>query len=456
MKKYTDKLPLIVSLLIIITVIAVDFNHKNWNREGRVIFWDIINYYEYLPSAFIYNDITLKFAELDHEKFHDKVWAEKMPNGNYVNKMSMGMSVMYSPFFLAAHWLAGPLRYEKDGYSLPYRFALVMSSAIWLLIGLLFLSSVLQRFFSPLVTAVTLLSLVIGTNLLFYATIEAPMSHTYSFALFSMFLYTVIKFYEYPSLLNAFLTGLLAGLISLVRPSNIVVVLVFVFWGINSVKSIQTRWALFLKRPGILLLVIFSCIIVWIPQVLYWKYITGSYFYYSYGGERFFFDSPQIINGLFSYRKGWLLYTPMMALALAGIYFLYKRNKGVFWPVLIFTVVNTWVVLSWWSWWYGGSFGLRAFIESYAILSLPLACLIESLITKGRALRYGLFLVIILLNLHSIFQTMQYYYGSIHWVGMTKEAYWDSFGKLHPSERFQQLLQPEPTLDEIKAARNTE
>jgi hypothetical protein len=96
--------------------------------------------------------------------------------------------------------------------------------------------------------------------------------------------------------------------------------------------------------------------------------------YYSYGDEGFFFTNPQIINGLFSYRKGWLIYTPLMIFALLGILTLARRKfQQFFIPVLIFTVANIYVVYSWWCWWYGGSFGSRPMIDSYPLMAVALA-----------------------------------------------------------------------------------
>ena len=58
-------------------------------------------------------------------------------------------------------------------------------------------------------------------------------------------------------------------------------------------------------------------------------------------------------------------------------------------------------------------------------------------------------LLFVLLIAHSIFQTTQYYYGSIHWDGMNKEAYWDSFLRSRPSGEFYELVSPPPSLESV-------
>ena len=113
------------------------------------------------------------------------------------------------------------------------------------------------------------------------------------------------------------------------------------------------------------------------------------------------------------------------------------------------------MILSWWSWWYGGSYGLRAFIDSYALLIIPLAAFIDYFyaVMKKRAV---VLIIASLFIFHGVFQTFQYYYGAIHWDSMTKEAYWDSFGHLHPSAKFQSLLKAPDYEKAMKGERDIE
>lgn len=450
---WTARLPWLMAIAIFISVIWVDFNHKFWNAEERVIFWDVKTYYVYLPAAIIYKDLGMNFKDKDPEKFNKNVWVAPTDIGRYVSKMSMGVSFAYAPFFILAHWLAGPLGYETDGYSIPYKFALVMSSAAYLLLGMFLLIYVLRRWFSPWIVGLVVLGITVGTNLYYYSSIEAAMSHTYSFALFAGLLLATVRWHERPSILRALMIGLLAGWITLIRPTNIIVVLIPLLWGIGSERGISGQISLFVRKYPHVIIMIVAGFLIWVPQLLYWKYTTGAWLFYSYGDERFFFLRPAIADGLFSYRKGWLLYTPIMVLALAGIPPLRKRLPAAFWPVLLFTVLNIYIVLSWWSWWYGGSFGLRAFIDSYAFLALPLASFLSWVFSQRVWFRVATTIVVLVLVWHSIFQTMQYYYGAIHWDGMNRAAYWNSFLRLRPSGEFYGLITPPETLDEAIARR---
>ncbi len=430
-------------ILIGLAIIFSLFSKKHWNSENRVIAWDVISYYAYLPATFIYHDLSLEFID-DYKGDHQFIiWAETVTNGKKVLKMSMGLSFLYLPFFCLGHFFALITDFDAGGYSAPYKFALQLSGLFYLIIGLIFLRKILLRYFSEKVSALSILLLFFATNLHYYSTHEATMSHAYNFSLFAIFIWLTIRWFENPTIKYTIFVGLLSGMIVLVRPTNILVLLFFVFWDVKSITDLKTRFRLFYEKIGkFLLMALFACL-VWLPQFLYWKMQTGSFLYFSYGDEGFFFDNPQIINGLFSYRKGWLIYSPIIIFALIGIFFLKEKLKAFFLPALIFTVLNIYVVLSWWAWWYGGSFGLRAFIDSYALLIFPLAALLSYFYEGKKKISQSIVLVLsIVFIAHGIFQTQQYYHGSIHWDSMSKGAYWDSFGRLRPSEKFHSLLIP--------------
>ena len=112
-------------------------NADNNKEKSLVINNDVVSYYAYLPAFFIHDDIKLNFTENSKIDYHAKCqfWPEKSPNGGKVIKTTMGMSFMYSPFFLAGHIYANNSQYKADGFSKPYEFFLVFSCLFYLIIG---------------------------------------------------------------------------------------------------------------------------------------------------------------------------------------------------------------------------------------------------------------------------------------------------------------------------------
>ncbi len=355
------------------------------------------------------------------------------------------MSFLYAPFFGLAHLYATLMGQEALGVSPPYKFMLIMSGFFYLIIGLFYLRKVLKKYYDDKIVAITLISIVIGTNLLYYSALRVAITHVYSFGLFSVFMWQTIKWYENPKFRTAIWIGLLAGIISLVRPTNALIVLFFILFDLKHKKEVVLRLKFFLKKYKQIITIVFFTLLVWVPQMIYWKIQTGQFLYYSYkSNEGFFFLNPQILNSLFSYHNGWLLYTPIMIFAISGIVILYFKHREFFWPVAVFTVLNIYILSSWWCWWFLG-FGNRAYVESYALLAIPFAEFLTIIYqSRLKVLKIMFSFVLAFLIFLSSFQVWQYAHNLMHHDSMTKEMYWYIFLKTHPdSKRFKMLRKPD-------------
>ncbi len=440
MSNKNKRLSIYTIWIIIISVIWIQFNHKHWRNFKSVIQWDVVNYYQYLPATFDYGDLSLKFIDKDQSLLKWKFWPYVSPIGKYSDKMTMGLSFMYLPFYLIGQIQAYITNEPTDGFSSPYSFWLLFSSLFYVIIGFYYLRKVLLKYFSDGIVSLTIASIFFGTNLLYYTTLNAPMPHSYLFSLFSIFIYYTIKWHEKINIKNSIIIGILLGLISLIRPSSTIIIIFFIFYSITTRASLINKTKLFLNKRKYLMIIGIISFIIWIPQLIYWKYTTGDYFFFSYQNERFFFNNPQIIKGLFGFRKGWFIYTPLMFFAVTSIFLLLKKQKEFFLPIIIFTILNIYIILSWWCWWYGGTFGHRAFVESYAILSIPFALLLSYGIKQNRFTRITTIALVFILIIHQIYQTIQLNYKAIHYDSMSKEAYMDSFLRILPSSKFESLL----------------
>ena len=196
-------------------------------------------------------------------------WPEPLPDGNKVIKTTMGLSILYSPFFFISHGLALISGDSALGFSPIYKIGLLCSAVFYLFIGLFFLRKILRNYFSEKITAITILTTVLGTNLLNYSTYDACMSHCYNFALITTFVWYTISWYKSPRLLSLFLMGLLAGLITLIRPSNIVVLLFFFIYGVYTKETLIQRGRLIFAKFHWFVLMALAFILVWIPQFIY-------------------------------------------------------------------------------------------------------------------------------------------------------------------------------------------
>lgn len=440
------KFTLLVSIIILIASITSGIDHKQWNKN-EVINNDACIYYAYLPAFFIYHDLTFAFQKNLPAGFEGRIWTLNAPNGSQVLKMSSGNAICWLPFFCLAHLYATlSNNYQADGYSMPYSVSIFIATLFYLSLGLFFLGRLLLKYFHDITAGLALILIVLGTNIFYYIIQEPGTSHINSFGLICIFLYVCVKWLDKPTFIQSIIMGLLAGLIILIRPTNFVVLLLPLLIGISTWHDIFPR-IIFLRRNTLkILMAAIAAFIIIIPQLIYWKYITGQYIYYSYQDQGFFFNHPHIIDGLFSYRKGWLLYTPIMAFAIAGFLILGKYAKGFTFAFTAFMAINIYVIFSWWNWWYGGSFGSRPMIDSYGIMAFPLAALIEYIFHRKiwiKALATLIFSFVIYLNQ---FQIKQYCVCIIHWENMSQRAYWGVFLTNKLPVNYQEMLQP-PNVD---------
>jgi hypothetical protein len=427
------KLERLYQLLVIVCVI-VFLSSKFWNKKP-VIDWDMTLYYSYLPALFIYDDLKFEnhpIKEWGDRHFYMKTDAE----GNKFVKMTSGLAILYSPFFFVAHAFASISEsHVADGFSSPYRMALLVASLTYMLFGLYFFKRFLEAYISKGLASLTVVLLFVGTNLPHYSFVE-PMTHVFGFALISFILWRFQGYLKNPKLKDVFLLGLAAGLLILLRPTNIIALLfplVLLVWE-KPLKGVQW-WT----HGGLASLLILICVS---PQLFYWKYMTGHWILYSYTEEGFFFSNPQFWKGLFSYRKGWFTYSPMLFIALPGLYLFARKRPKEGLASLLTLSIGLWITLSWWCWWYGGSFGARALIEYLPFMGLGLAYSLQWLVKQSKAFKVPTFFLICFLGIWSIFMNKQYKSSILHWDSMSKELFWKQFFVDHYIKDYNKYLDP--------------
>ncbi len=433
-----SKFAIIISLLVVINNI---FQNKYYKEKYGVIAQDVVFYYSYLPSFFIYNDMTLNYGNvLDKETEDYYVWYTTGPKNQRIIKTTIGVAYLYMPFFLIAHQYAKISTYESNGFTLPYKFAIQFAGVFYLLLGLIFLRKFLLSFFKDSIVGIVLLLIVLGTNLFNYSTYEGGMSHVYSFFLYSLFLYLLRKLELFQRSKHLVLIGIILALMILIRPTNILAILIFLFWNVKSLDDLRKKIAYLFINYKAIGLALLGAFVIFLPQFLYWKFISGSWIYYSYTSEEnFFFTDPKIWKGIFGFQKGWLIYTPIMLFSIIGIFSKSIKIKKYRTAIIFFLTIQLYIIFSWWCWWYGGSFGMRPMIDFYPLLAFPLCVFIENVfsspIRKTITIIGTLFFICL-----NLFQTWQYREIILHYDGMTKDTYFLIWGKTVQPEGYWETL----------------
>lgn len=442
----TNLITKFTGIFILLTIVFTIVSQEKWDKPNGVIGADVRGYYAYLPALFIHNDLKFENHEVYKKDKGYEVWVTEDEKGRKFIKYTCGMAIMYSPFFIASHTLAEPLGAKADGFSYPYKVGIIIGSLVYLVIGLIFLSKLLLRYFEDRVVSIALLILFLGSNLFEFETGHLALSHGYSFALISVFLYCAVKWLDEPKVKWAIWMGASGGLMLLIRPIDVIFLSFILLVGVKSFEDLKLRFQLFWKYKIHLLVFLGFAILMLTPQLLYYKHVFGHYIYYSYTKEGFFFLSPHLYDTLFSFRNGWLIYSPIMIFALIGFFFTKRySNQFTFFSPFAF-IVYFYIISSWWCWWYGG-FGNRAFINLYPILAIPLCAITAFILSKKLWVKFSFKALILGLIILNVFQSYQFEKGIIHWGYMSKDAYWHAFGRTEPTH-LQHLYYQHPEMDE--------
>lgn len=429
-----------ILFLIFATCFAFWFSDllKSYNssKNETNFVWDGMGYYSYLPSTFYYNG-SFEF-EVYNVNFLGKTKA-----GARLPKYTYGVALLEAPFFCTAMFISSFTGNSKNGFSSLFADIVRFGNIVYVFIGLLFLRKLLLNFFNEPVVTITLFCCLFGSMVYMYTFIQSEISHGYLFALFCIFLYLTFKWHQTPNRFYSIWLAFTITLISITRFTEIYIALVFFLWEVKRPRDFKTKFKFFIKNAKCFVWVPIFAVILWLPQMAVWKHYLGSFCLNPYGGERFFWKDPQILNILFSYRKGWVTYTPIVLLSFVGVLFI-KRDFPLSKITFAFIIASTVYAFScWWDWNYGGCFGARAFCQLMALLAIPIASLLnyvmyENIHKKIRdVFTASVFVFIFSCAFLNISQSYQYaVQGFLHPFNMSKDLYWPMFRMGHYSPEF--------------------
>jgi len=354
-------------------------------RMGEPILSDGAGYYCHLPQWFIYKTNNFEFLDTIAKTYPKFRFTENVyvvgQQDRPSNKYFTGSAVAMVPFFTIAHLYATHSNgvYPADGYSHPYLLLVSIACVFYFLLGCLGIYFLLRKFSIDRFWIIAcLLILGLGTNIGYYTYIYTPYSHIFSFAAIAWLLYIAKCWADRHSLKRFLLFCALFGMTAIIRPTNMML-LVFIPFLFPSTREFLLRlrslltvfkWQLL---AGLLVFGSFIYFQLWNVHMQ-----TGKWELNTYNTETFeFLGSPKIMEVLFSFRKGFFIFAPVMLLMVPGWIVLFRENRRIFWGSVLFFTLFTYITASWWCWWYGGGLGMRPFIDVFPVLIIPIAFLFQ-------------------------------------------------------------------------------
>ncbi|NOU48133.1 MAG: hypothetical protein HOO86_13880 [Bacteroidales bacterium] len=428
--------------LVVSTILILFIGIQLYRGSGAksIIDGDGAGYYAYLPSVF-HHKTTDFTAVFEFEKLHKSLSYD----GHYyhrhdsvlINKYFLGTALAISPFYLVATFYSAIFRLPTDGYNILYQLAVAMAAAFYLAIGLLATLKLIRLFgFEKHIALLVIIVLFFGTNLFYYALLHPSHSHVYSFAAISVFLLYSRRFFLYLKIQDLFFAAVSLGFVCLIRPTNVLIVGVLPFIA-GSSERFKEGFYLLKEKWWYWLLAIMMVMSVLCIQFIFNLVQTGSLFVWSYKNEGFDFLHSHFFGFLFGFKKGFFIYTPVMLAIVPALILMYRKLRFSFYAILLFLILSVFILSSWWNWFYGDSFGMRAMIDLYPLLAVLLA------FTVDRFLKWKPgFLLFILTSLtficFNLFQTYQYNKGILHRDSMNFAKY--SYVFLKSSADYEDVL----------------
>ncbi len=326
----------------------------------------------------------------------------------YYNKYPPGTALCMLPAFAGALLFQQLTGSEFNPYATLFHLAININGWLFLLAGCVFVFRILNLLYPTSKTTVpAIISIVFGTHLIFYAIDEPAMSHIYAFTCISGFVFALVQFQKTTFTRYVYQAIFFFSLAVSIRYFHLLLLLTLpYFLKHRSLKDFRIQ-----KRHFVLLLLsvmpVFSVIVSNLSQ-------SGMIFPPSYPGEGFYFLHPRFADALLGFRKGLLIWFPLLIPAFAGLFFSENRK------LLPWLFVTIYLLSSWWNWYFGDGFGLRPYCDYMVFLSIGLEAVMVRLQSHLVLHRLFIFLCFLLIA-WNILLSWQYLNGIIPPDGMNAE-----------------------------------
>ncbi len=325
----------------------------------------------FAPLRSIVVDFDLDFENEYRVLGAEPGYFQRTATGRLPNNYSVGPAVLWLPAYLIAHGLGLLGLYRPTGFGYPYFTAVATVTAVGGFAGVVFVFRLLREYFDERAALPATLLVWLATFHVWYMIFEPSMSHAFAMASVSGLL--LLAHRGNGGARSFFLAGAASGLVALVRWQNVV----FVAAALAVSLAKHER-----PKPRDLLLGALGFLVVFSPQLLYWKLIYGSFLLVPQGGGYVDLGSPRIEEVLLSSRHGLLSWTPVVWLALAGLPRFVRRAPAFGGALVVSTLLALYVNASVLDWWAGASFGSRRFDGALPFFALGLAASVEWLLPR--------------------------------------------------------------------------
>lgn len=382
---------LVIALFLLGWLLQGAKSHKSHEALDFVVS-DAEGYWVYMPSVLLDGNIDFRREIFWHSGVHP-IEASQFPQTpmGLRNHWPTGIALTLAPAFLTAHVMSlglhqftGSALFAPNGYSLIYQFLGVAMVALLGWCTLAAADDVLARRYGIPGPAIAAAVVVygIGSSWAYYLVREPFMAHSVAAAwvMFTILLADRIDsaaqegrvvWWHWPAIVFTFAMSIVC------RSTNAVTLIVIAWPLITTVRA--GLFARALKSVPLMMMAAFPFVL----QLITWQILaprnvaTGGNVLGYRTTETFHWLQPKLWQTLFSSNHGLFFWSPVLVLGAWGYARRLTRPGGLrdgFVVALVLTFAALWYInSSWVFWWFGKSFGARAFVDLTGIFIIGLA-----------------------------------------------------------------------------------
>jgi hypothetical protein len=328
----------------------------------------------------------------------------RTPTGHLENHFTIGPAILWSPFLILTHvgvLLARALgsSVAADGFSSPYRIAMAFATAFYGFLGLFLSFRLARQYVEERWALLATIAIWWASSLPVYMYFNPSWSHAHSAFAVAMFLWYWHETRSSRSLPQWLLLAAIAGLMLNVYYPNAIVLVVLVIEALRqylaafhpnapSASSSRPRVSDLLLRHFLFAVVLLICML---PTFITRLLIYGSPFESGYISLRNWnWFSPVFFRVLFSSNHGLLSWTPILLLAILGLFIFWRREPRVGAPFLAVFLAFYLFVSSYPDWAGISSYGNRFFVSLTPLFILGLAVFLDRVAAFFRSCKAAL------------------------------------------------------------------
>src|SRR3984893_16119549 len=355
---------------------------------------DGVGYYAYARALLIQRNLRFeedwrhanKFFSASRMQAGEQLRSEEYTATGYVdNHFTVGPAILWAPVLLFAHvavllFNAVGGHISPDGFSPPYMVAMALGTAFYGFLGLLLSFLLARKYVRERWAFLATFAIWLATSLPVYMYFNPAWSHAHSAFTVALFLWYWERTRGTRTIGQLMTLGLISGLmIDVYFPNGVFLLLPL----IEALLAHSASWRVdgwFSQRKLLFAETLFtiSIILAVLPTfITRWIVYGGLFKFGAYTASDWIWSAPHWWKVLFSSDHGAFSWTPILALALIGL-FTAPQNARIIAFYLGLGAAAFYYVIACYLYWDGmASFGIRFLISLTAVFVFGLALLLE-------------------------------------------------------------------------------